>query len=179
MINSVASWKLELRDFTRARCKCVTNHYNGLPQEGACDLIVLSWGLGKTELKLYVLGRGVLVSSAANERRTCRYMYTLVLLYVRLFSKLSMTSHIIHLSNFRSWLRMALPSCLSMQEKMRPYCASSKNDVQQISRFVKAYGNVHCKPQPAGPHCKPNEPSIYVLSSHKQLTYFKSAVKLC
>ena len=43
------------RDFSRPGCKYVTNHYNGLPQEGTRDLMVLIRGLDKSELKLYVL----------------------------------------------------------------------------------------------------------------------------
>ena len=36
-------------------CKYVTNHYSGLQQEGACDLVVLIRGLYNSELKLYEL----------------------------------------------------------------------------------------------------------------------------
>ena len=52
------------------------NHYTGLQQEGACDPMGLTRSRDKSELKLYVLGqlvRAMLVSSAANVRRTFRY----------------------------------------------------------------------------------------------------------
>ena len=69
----------QLRDFSRPGCRYVTDHCNGLPQEGACDLMVLIRWLDKSELKLYELSaKGMVKGGWGLSRKKYHFLSVLV-----------------------------------------------------------------------------------------------------
>ena len=106
----------------------------------------------------------------------------LAFLSVKLFSKISIASHIIHLSNYRSYLRTVLPSCLSVQEKMRLHHTLSKKCCATTFKIFQGIWKCAWYAT-ASRDTLQAQWAIYLATSQPQnldlQQYFKSATKLC